>query len=90
MRHDVSDSSTDTRADLLIDADELELRAMLMAALLNSLHPIAHRFITPDVLNQLVDAVYDYMELANALETGNLPKHKHVTNGGMNEQHPRS
>jgi hypothetical protein len=45
-----------------MDADELELRAMLMASLLNSLHPVAHRFITPQVMDELMDTVYLYVE----------------------------
>jgi hypothetical protein len=45
-----------------VNADELELRAMLMAALL-TMHPAGHRFITPEVMEELLDAVFAWQEL---------------------------
>lgn len=52
-----------------LDADELELRAMLTASLLGHLHPVAHRFITPVVIEALMDDVYAFIDKTVALES---------------------
>lgn len=55
---------------------------MLTAALLSSLHPVAHRFVTPDVVDQLMDVVYDYIDLTQYDD--NL-KRNDVTDGAIDD-----
>lgn len=56
----MSDLSTNTPAAQLID--ELELRAMLTASLLEHLHPVAHRFVTHELLESLLDTIFIYLD----------------------------
>lgn len=48
--------------DSLVLIDDLELRAMLTATLLENLHPVAHRFVTHELLESLLDTIFIYLD----------------------------
>lgn len=51
-----------------LDHDDLELRSVLMVSLLQSLHPVAHRFVTPALIDVLMAAVHEHIDKMLALE----------------------